>query len=117
LTLPIRLPSRAAVACRRNSPGPTSKLARRCSTIEPERPPKRKRGCRQAYELRHKGCDLYVHKQAINTNTSSRKMLFQMLGVFAEFEREIVRERSMAGQQRARAFDRVPVATLSGEPN
>jgi len=40
-----------------------------------------------------------------------------MLGVFAEFEREIVRERSMAGQQRARAFDRVPVATLSGEPN
>jgi DNA invertase Pin-like site-specific DNA recombinase len=53
-------------------------------------------------ELRQKGCDLYVHKQAIDTNTSSGKMLFQMLGVFAEFEREIIRERTIAGQQRAR---------------
>jgi DNA invertase Pin-like site-specific DNA recombinase len=54
-------------------------------------------------ELRQKGCDLYVHKQAIGTNTPSGKMLFQMLGVFAEFEREIIRERIIAGQQRARA--------------
>jgi DNA invertase Pin-like site-specific DNA recombinase len=53
-------------------------------------------------ELRQKGCELYVHKQAIDTNTPSGKMLFQMLGVFAEFEREIVRERIIAGQQRAR---------------
>jgi DNA invertase Pin-like site-specific DNA recombinase len=53
-------------------------------------------------ELRQKGCDLYVHKQAIDTNTSSGKMLFQMLGVFAEFERKIMRERIIAGQQRAR---------------
>src|SRR4029078_4087296 len=54
-------------------------------------------------ELREKGCELYIHKQAIDTNTSSGKMLFQMLGVFAEFEREIIRERIIAGQQRARA--------------
>jgi DNA invertase Pin-like site-specific DNA recombinase len=54
-------------------------------------------------ELRQKGCELYVHKQAIDTNTPSGKMLFQMLGVFAEFEREIIRERIIAGQQRARA--------------
>jgi len=54
-------------------------------------------------ELRQKGCELYVHKQAIDTNTPSGKMLFQMLGVFAEFEREIIRERIVAGQQRARA--------------
>jgi DNA invertase Pin-like site-specific DNA recombinase len=54
-------------------------------------------------ELRQKGCELYVHKQAIDTNTPSGKMLFQMLGVFAEFEREIIRERILAGQQRARA--------------
>ena len=32
-------------------------------------------------ELREKRCDLYVHKQALDTNTSSGKMLFQMLGV------------------------------------
>jgi DNA invertase Pin-like site-specific DNA recombinase len=54
-------------------------------------------------ELRQKGCELYVHKQAIDTNTPSGKMLFQMLGVFAEFEREIMRERIIAGQPRARA--------------
>ena len=54
-------------------------------------------------ELRQKGCELYVHKQAIDTNTASGKMLFQLLGVFAEFEREIMRERIIAGQQRARA--------------
>ena len=54
-------------------------------------------------ELRQKGCELYVHKQAIDTNTPSGKMLFHMLGVFAEFEREIIRERIIAGQQRARA--------------
>lgn len=54
-------------------------------------------------ELRQKECALYVHKQAIDTNTPSGKMLFQMLGVFAEFEREIIRERIMAGQSRARA--------------
>lgn len=30
-------------------------------------------------------------------------MLFQMLGVFSEFERAIIRDRIIAGQQRARA--------------
>jgi DNA invertase Pin-like site-specific DNA recombinase len=54
-------------------------------------------------ELRLKGCELYIHKQAIDTNTPSGKMLYQLLGVFAEFEREIIRERIIAGQQRARA--------------
>ena len=53
-------------------------------------------------ELRQKGCDLYIHKQAIDTTTSSGKILFQMLSVFAEFERELIRERIIAGQQRAR---------------
>jgi DNA invertase Pin-like site-specific DNA recombinase len=54
-------------------------------------------------ELQQKGCELYIHKQAIDTNTPSGKLLFQMLGVFAEFEREIIRERIIAGQQRARS--------------
>jgi len=54
-------------------------------------------------ELRQKGCDLYIHRQAIDTTTSSGKLLFQMLGVFAEFERELIRERVIAGQQRARS--------------
>ena len=54
-------------------------------------------------ELRQKGCELYVHKQAIDTNTPSGKMLFQMLGVFAEFERAIIQERVRAGLRRAKA--------------
>lgn len=54
-------------------------------------------------ELQQKGVELYSHRQALDTNTPSGKMLFQMLGVFAEFEREIMRERIIAGQQRARA--------------
>lgn len=54
-------------------------------------------------ELRQKDCDLYIHKQAIDTNTPSGKMLFSLLRIFAEFEREIIRERIMAGQARARS--------------
>jgi DNA invertase Pin-like site-specific DNA recombinase len=47
--------------------------------------------------------DLYVHKQAIDTTTPAGKALFGMCGVFAEFEREIIRERINAGLARARA--------------
>ena len=50
-----------------------------------------------------KGVDLYLHQQGIDTTTASGKMLFQMLGVFAEFERSMIRERVMAGLDRARS--------------
>lgn len=48
-------------------------------------------------ELHSTGVELYLHKQAINTTTPSGKAMFQMMGVFAEFEREIIRERVNAG--------------------
>jgi len=54
-------------------------------------------------DLREKDCDLYLHKQGIDTSTSSGKMLFQMLSVFAEFERSLIRERVIAGLERAKA--------------
>lgn len=54
-------------------------------------------------EVQAKGCDLYLHQQAIDTSTPSGRMLFQMLGVFAEFERSIIRSRVVAGLERARA--------------
>jgi DNA invertase Pin-like site-specific DNA recombinase len=54
-------------------------------------------------DVQSKGCDLYLHQQAIDTSTPSGKMLFQMLGVFAEFERSIIRSRVMAGLDRAKA--------------
>ena len=48
-------------------------------------------------ELHSTGIDLYLHKQAINTTTPAGRAMFQMMGVFAEFEREMIRDRVMAG--------------------
>ena len=53
-------------------------------------------------ELHSTGVDLYLHQQGINTTTPAGKALFQMMGVFAEFEREMIRERVTAGLARAR---------------
>jgi DNA invertase Pin-like site-specific DNA recombinase len=49
------------------------------------------------------GVDLYLHQQAVDTTTPAGKALFQMMGVFAEFERSMIRERVNAGLKRARA--------------
>lgn len=54
-------------------------------------------------ELHAKHVDLYLHQQGIDTTTPGGKALFQMLGVFAEFERTMIRERVQAGLARARA--------------
>lgn len=45
--------------------------------------------------------DLYLHVQAIDTSTPSGKAMFQMMGVFAEFERSMVSERVRAGLARS----------------
>lgn len=54
-------------------------------------------------ELAAVGCDLYLHQQALDTSTPSGRAMFQMCGVFAEFERGMIRERVAAGLSRARA--------------
>ena len=54
-------------------------------------------------DIQSKGCDLYLHQQAVDTSTPSGRMLFQMLGVFAEFERAIIRSRIMAAHERCRS--------------
>lgn len=54
-------------------------------------------------ELHAKGVDLYLHRQGIDTTTPAGKAMFQMMGVFAEFERAMIRERIMSGLARARA--------------
>jgi DNA invertase Pin-like site-specific DNA recombinase len=53
--------------------------------------------------LRDTNTGLYLHRQGLDTTTSSGRAMFQMLGVFAEFEREIIRERVNAGLARARS--------------
>jgi DNA invertase Pin-like site-specific DNA recombinase len=62
-------------------------------------------------ELHAAGVELYMHKQAIDTTTPAGKALFSMLGVFAEFERALIRERVCAGLARARE-----TGTKSGRP-
>ncbi len=54
-------------------------------------------------ELHGKDVDLYLHQQGIDTTTPAGKMMFQMMGVFAEFERTMIQERIHAGLGRARA--------------
>lgn len=54
-------------------------------------------------DIQNRGCDLYLHQQAVDTSTPSGRMLFQMLAVFAEFERAIITSRITAGLDRARA--------------
>jgi len=54
-------------------------------------------------DLQKVGCGLYVHKQAIDSTTATGRAMLSMCSVFAEFERELVRERTIAGMQRARA--------------
>jgi DNA invertase Pin-like site-specific DNA recombinase len=54
-------------------------------------------------ELNAKGLDLYLHQQGIDTSTPSGKAMFQMLGVFAEFERSMIQDRVRCGLARARA--------------
>jgi len=54
-------------------------------------------------ELQALGCHLYLHQQALDTSTPSGRAMFQMCGVFAEFERAIIVERVNAGLKRAKA--------------
>ena len=54
-------------------------------------------------ELQALGCDLYLHQQALDTSTPSGRAMFQMCGVFAEFERSMIVERVNAGLKRAKA--------------
>jgi DNA invertase Pin-like site-specific DNA recombinase len=53
--------------------------------------------------LHDKGVGLFLHQQGLDTTTTAGKAMFQMLGVFAEFERGIIKERVNAGLARARA--------------
>jgi DNA invertase Pin-like site-specific DNA recombinase len=62
-------------------------------------------------ELNVAGVDLYLERQAVDTTTPAGRALFQMLGVFAEFERSIIQERIHAGIARARRC-----GTKSGKP-
>jgi DNA invertase Pin-like site-specific DNA recombinase len=49
------------------------------------------------------GVDLYLDQQSIDTTTPMGKLIFQVCGAFAEFERSMIQQRIHAGLKRAKA--------------
>jgi DNA invertase Pin-like site-specific DNA recombinase len=47
------------------------------------------------------GVDLYLDQQSIDTTTPAGRLMFQITGAFAEFERSMIRQRVCAGLKRA----------------
>jgi DNA invertase Pin-like site-specific DNA recombinase len=54
----------------------------------------------------------FLHQQAVDTTTPAGKAMFQMLGVFSEFERAMIQSRVKAGMARIKAG----APTKSGKP-
>ena len=54
-------------------------------------------------DIHSSNCDLYIHQSGMDTTSASGKMMFQMIALFSEFERSMIRERVIAGQQRAKS--------------
>jgi DNA invertase Pin-like site-specific DNA recombinase len=57
------------------------------------------------------GVDLYLDQQSIDTTTPAGRLMFQITGAFAEFERSMIRKRINAGLKRA-----VEAGTQLGRP-
>ena len=62
-------------------------------------------------EMHAAGVELFLFQQALDTTTPAGKAMFQMLGVFAEFERSMIVERVRSGLAKAKAN-----GTKSGNP-
>lgn len=62
-------------------------------------------------DLQAKGVDLFLLQQGLDTSTPSGRAMFQMLGVFSEFEAAMIRDRVRAGVARAKKK-----GTKSGKP-
>lgn len=58
-------------------------------------------------ELKKKGVALVSLTEALDTSTPSGRLMLNVFGSLAEFERELIRERTMAGLDAARARGRV----------
>ena len=72
-------------------------------------------------ELHSKNIDLFINKQGVDTTTPAGKMLFQMLDVFAGFERSMIQERVKKGlkeaKNRGQRLGRTPSAFCSRKQN
>jgi DNA invertase Pin-like site-specific DNA recombinase len=54
-------------------------------------------------EITNRNKEFIVLTQPIDTTSASGRLFLQILGAFAEFEREIIRERTIAGLERAKS--------------
>jgi DNA invertase Pin-like site-specific DNA recombinase len=57
-------------------------------------------------DLHGANVDLYVKEQGLDTTSPSGRAAFSLMGIFAELERNLIRERVLAGLARARAEGR-----------
>ncbi len=63
-------------------------------------------------EIKAADVGLYLHKQGLDTSTPAGRAMFQMCGVFAEFERSMIQERIKAGLARTKKrIGRPPTTT------
>lgn len=51
-------------------------------------------------EVNDRNIDLYLHRQGLDTSSPAGRMMFQLLGVFSEYERAMIQDRVRAGVQR-----------------
>lgn len=54
-------------------------------------------------EVQSVNCHLYIHQSGLDTSTPSGRMMFQMVGVFSEFERSMISERVKLGLNRVKS--------------
>ena len=57
--------------------------------------------------LKNKGIYFRSIQESLDTSSSTGKLIFHIFGALAEFERDIIRERTMAGLAAARARGRI----------
>jgi len=57
-------------------------------------------------DIHSKGVDLFLHQQGLDTTTPSGRMMFQLLGIFSEYERAMIQSRVISGLERAKAMGR-----------
>ena len=57
-------------------------------------------------QLNERGIELHSLKENIDTTTPTGKLMFHIVGAMAEFERDIIQERTLAGLEAARARGR-----------
>ena len=58
-------------------------------------------------KIEAKGCGFRSITEAIDTTTAAGRMMMQMVGSFAEFERSMLKERTLIGLEKARREGRV----------